>query len=124
MRTIHYLGFIIFLIVYGYFKYTAVPQLMGQSQYILTTGIVIVLTAIVPFFLSYFIARKVSSNARYVVLGLLPLLLCALGLAFYFYIFIAPNAPGMSVMQVLPRTIVPGLVMGALLLLPMGMRKA
>lgn len=29
MRTIHYVGFIIFLIIYGYFKYTAAPQLMG-----------------------------------------------------------------------------------------------
>ena len=122
MRTIHYVGFFIFVIVYGYFKYTAVPQLMGQSQYILTTGIVVVLTAIVPFFLSYFIGRNVTSNARYLVLGLLPLILCAAGLATYFYLFIAPNAPGMSVLQVLPRAVVPGLVMGALLLLPM--RKA
>lgn len=65
-----------------------------------------------------------TSNARYLVLGGLLLILCALGLAVYFYLFIAPNAPGMSVMQVLPRAIIPGLVMGALLLLPMRARNA
>lgn len=123
MRIIHSVGFIIFLVVYGYFKYTAVPQLMGQTQYILTTGVVIVLTAIVPFFSSYFIGRNLTSTARYLVLGLLPLMLCALGLATYFYLFIAPSTPSMSVMQVLPRAIAPGLAMGGLLLLPMGMGK-
>jgi hypothetical protein len=119
MRNIPYVGFIIFLVIYGYLKYTAVPDLMGQPQYILTTGIVVVLTAIAPFFAAYFMARNVSSSARYLIAGLVPLLLSALGLAIYFYLFIAPNAPSMSVMQVLPRAIVPGLVMGGILLLPM-----
>lgn len=119
MRAIHYVGFIIFLAIYGYMKYTAVPQLMGQSQYIITTAVVIFLTAIIPFFVSYFVGRNLRSTPRYLVLGLLPLLLCAIGLATYFFLFIAPNAPGVSIMQVLPRAIIPGIVMSVILLIPM-----
>ena len=123
MRTIHYVGFMLFFIVYGYFKYTAVPQQMGQAAYIVTTGVVLLLTAIIPFFASHFAIRNMTSNMRYVIAGVLPLTLCGIGLATYFFVFIAPNAPGISVMQVLPRAIVPGLVMGVLLLLPLFMRK-
>lgn len=121
LRT--HISFLIFILVYGYFKYTAMPSLMGSSEYILTTVLVILLTAIIPYFATYILTRKGGSLDQYLLAGLLPLPLCAGGLAAYFYLFIAPNAPGMSVMDVLPRSLVPGLVMGAILLVPMLMHK-
>ena len=123
MRLKTHIGFILFLAIYSYIKYTAMPNLMGSSQYILTTMLVVLLTAIIPYIVTYILTRKGGSLGQYMTAGLLPLLLCAAGLATYFYLFIAPNAPGMSVTEVLPRAVVPGLVMGVILLLPMFMHK-
>lgn len=119
MRKFPYLGFIVFLVSYSYVKYTAVPQLMGQTQYMITTAVLVVLTAVIPFYISYLAVRNNRSNTRYTIALVLPLVLSAIGLAVYFFLFIAPNAPDMSVVQVLPRAVVPGLVMSALLLIPM-----
>ena len=119
MRNLPHVGFILFLVVYSYFKYTAMPSMMGQPQYILTTGLVILMTAVIPFFTTYFLASQSKPPARYLLAAFMPLILSTLGLAIYFYLYIAPNAPGIPVTQVLPRAIIPGLVMSAILLLPM-----
>ena len=123
MRLKTHIGFILFLLIYSYMKYTAMPNLMGSMQYLLTTVLVVLLTAIIPYIVSFILTRKGSSLKQYMTAAFLPLLLCTTGLAVYFYLFIAPNAPGMVVTQVLPRAIVPGLVMGAILILPMFMHK-
>jgi hypothetical protein len=119
MKNSHHLGFAIFLVVYSYFKYVAVPSMMGQTTYIITTSLVVLMTAIIPFYVTYFLTKKASSPSRYVLASLMPLILSGIGLSIYFYLFIAPNAPGMGVAQVLPRAILPGLVMGAILLAAM-----
>ena len=117
------IGFALFLLVYSYFKYTAVPSQMGDPMYIATTALVVILTAVIPFFMARYLANKASAPKNYILAAVVPLALSALGLAIYFYVFIAPNAPGMAVTQVLPRAIVPGLVMSALLLMPMFMHR-
>lgn len=115
MKNLHHIGFLIFLIVYSYHKYNAVPSLMGQTSYILTSCLLVILTAIIPFYLSISWSNKTKPPSRYVLAGITPLLLSTLGLTAYFYLFIAPNAPGISIIQVLPRAILPGLVMGMIL---------
>jgi hypothetical protein len=123
MKNLHHVGFAIFLIAYSYFKYAAVPSMMGQSTYILTTALVVLMTAIIPFYVTYFLAKAASSPSCYLIASLMPLVLSGIGLAIYFYIFIAPNAPGMGVAQVLPRALLPGLVMGAISLFSMSIQK-
>ena len=123
MKHFSHIGFLVFLLIYSIFKYRAVPDLMGQPAYIKSTAILVVLTAILPYFLSHFVSRKVTGNRQLMTAAILPLILCTAGLACFFYVFIAPNVPGMSVTQVLPRAIVPGLVMGAILALPSFMHR-
>jgi hypothetical protein len=88
---------------------------MGQTNYILTTCLVILMTAVIPFYLSCFLAKKVSSPSCYLVASLMPLVLSGIGLAIYFYLFIAPSAPSVEIAQVLPRAFLPGIAMGAIL---------
>ena len=96
---------------------------MGQTTYILTTGLLVFITAIIPFYVAFFLANKATPPSRYLLASLMPLVLSSIGLAIYFYLFIAPNAPGMAVTQVLPRALLPGLVMGAILLFAMFIQK-
>ena len=116
-------AFTIFLLVYSYIKYTAVPSQMGEPMYMATTALVVILTAVIPFFIARHLLAKASPPKSYVLAAFVPLALSAIGLAIYFYMFIAPTAPGMAVTQVLPRAIAPGLVMSAILLIPILMSK-
>lgn len=118
MKNVSLIGFLVFLCIYSYFKYTAVPSLMGTTLYMISTAILVILTAIVPYFLTRVLTTKVAQPRKKWVLSFSPLVLSALGLALYFYLFIAPNAPGMSVLQILPRSILPGVVISLLLLGP------
>ena len=117
------LPFTLFLLVYSYFKYTAVPSQMGEPMYMATTALLVIVTAVIPFFVARYLADRATAPNSHVFAAVVPLTLSALGLAIYFYVFIAPNAPGMAVTQVLPRSIAPGLVMSAILLIPMIMHK-
>lgn len=117
MRSPH-LGFWIFLIIYGAVKYLAVPEMMFQLPYILTTLLLIFLTAVIPYIIGFWAVRKTDGVGRYAAALATALGLGALGLAIYFYLFIAPNAPGMAVTAVLPRAIIPGLILAAVLVLP------
>ena len=123
MKHVSYLGFAIFLVIYSVIKYRAVPELMGQPTYIKSTIILVILTAILPYFIALFVRGKMAGTSKLIASLVLPLILCLVGLATYFYVFIAPNAPGMSVTQVLPRAIIPGLVMGLILAQPLFMHR-
>lgn len=123
MKNSHHVGFAIFLIFYSYFKYVAVPSMMGQTTYILTTSVLVLITAIIPFYAAYFLAKKASPPICYLLASLMPLVFSGIGLAIYFYLFIAPNAPDMGVTQVLPRALLPGLVMGAISLISLFIQK-
>ena len=116
MKYLPYLGFALFLIVYSAVKYQAVPSQMGQSTYIFTTIILVVLTALIPYLIGLSMAAKVKLGHPFVTAIIVPFLLSAGGLAVYFFLYIKPVAPGMSVTQVLPRAVIPGLCLSALVL--------
>ena len=117
MSKLYLLGFALFLIGYSLFKYQAVPSLMGQPTYILSTAIRVVLTAILPFALTHMAVRGERTAMRVGLAASVPFLLCGAGLATYFYIFIKPSVPDLSVFAILPRAIMPALFISALLIL-------
>ena len=94
MKYLPYLGFALFLIVYSAVKYQAVPSQMGQSTYIFTTIILVVLTALIPYLIGLSMAAKVKLGHPFVTAIIVPFLLSAGGLALYFFLYIKPVAPG------------------------------
>jgi hypothetical protein len=115
MRHLSSLGFLVFLAGYSVFKYQAVPDLMGQPSYMISTAILVTLTAILPYGLSLLAVWRLSGPLEWALSAILPFVLSALGLATFFYLFIQPSFPGMSVMDVLPRALMPGILMGGIL---------
>lgn len=116
MKYLPYLAFGLFLAVYSTLKYQAVPSQMGQSAYIKTTIILVILTAIIPYFIGLFMSAKVKLGHPFAVAIIAPFALSVAGLAAYFFMYIQPFAPGMSVTQVLPRGVIPGLCLSGLVL--------
>ena len=116
MKYLPYLTFALFLAVYSTLKYQAVPSQMGQSAYIKTTIILVILTAIIPYLIGLFMAAKVKLGHPFAMAIVVPFALSVIGLAAYFFMYIQPFAPGMSVTQVLPRAIIPGLCLSGLVL--------
>ena len=114
MKNLPYLAFTAFLAIYGYFKYQAVPSQMGQSTYIITTIILVTLTAVLPYIIGLWATAKFRAGHPYLRAAVVPFLLSALGLALYFYLFIQPAAPNMSVTKILPRSVIPGLCLSTL----------
>ena len=84
-------AFTIFLLVYSYIKYTAVPSQMGEPMYMATTALVVILTAVIPFFIARHLLAKASPPKSYVLAAFVPLALSAIGLAIYFYMFYSAN---------------------------------
>jgi lipoprotein signal peptidase len=123
MKHISHILFLVFLVIYSVLKYQAVPELMGQATYMQTTAIMVILTAVLPYGIGFFLTRKTSGNTQILLAFVTPLILCIVGLATYFYIYIAPNAPGLAVTKVLPRAILPGLIMGAILAVPIYLKR-
>ncbi len=116
MKYKHHVGFIIFLLIYSYMKYAVAFELMTQLNFVISTAIMIILTAVIPYGASYLIQKKLHGSARYGAALLLPLVLGALGLATYFFVFIAPSGSPVTLDKVLPRSITPGIIMGVILL--------
>ena len=114
MKYLPYLAFLVFLTIYAIMKYQAVPSQMGQSAYIMTTLILVTLTAVLPYVLGLFASAKIKQGQGFIAAAIIPFVLSAMGLSVYFFVFIQPVAPTMSVTQVLPRAIVPGLFLSAL----------
>jgi len=114
MRRLSHLLFLLFLIIYSVIKYRAVPELAGNSTYMMSTGILVTLTAILPYGLAYIFTKNMRGTMQLVMAIVAALLLCVIGLAIYFFVFIPAGVP---IGNVLPRAVVPGLVMGAILVI-------
>jgi hypothetical protein len=123
MKLWHHSGFLLFLIVYSYLKYAVAPAMLNQPGFLFSTAIMITLTAIIPYGAAFLIAQKIPSRARYGVAFIVPVLLAFAGLATYFFIFIAPSGAPVTLAQVLPRALKPGLIMGLLVLIPIWLQR-
>jgi len=116
MKHKRHWGFWVFLIIYTYLKYAVAFEQLTSLNFVLSTAVMILLTAVLPYTLSYYFLKKRRGFRRYMLAFFGPLILGAIGLALYFYIFIAPSGAPVSIVQVLPRSVTPGLIMGTILL--------
>lgn len=105
----------IFLLYYCGEKFFAGYQ--GYSHlYLLQVGIIVLLTAVIPFY-----GTKVAMRyepARFIVAVFLPSLLAMSGYGAFYITFIAPNFPDVPATAVIVRGIVPGVVISMILCLP------
>lgn len=114
-RALFWIASLVFFVVYAAQKYLAVPQDGFNLSYIISTGIVVLLTALVPFLVALFVSTRGTKPVN-VVTGLAaPVLLSGVGFWAYWQFFILGFAPDVPLSQVLPRALMPGLIMGALL---------
>ena len=114
MSRIVHIMFLVFVIAYSFIKFNAVPDLMGQTSYMLTTAVLVILTASLPYVVSIFALSAVKGVGEYILATILPFVAGLLGLAAYVELFIPADIP---VLTILPRGIVPGLILSGLVLL-------
>lgn len=116
--------FVLFLAFYTFQKYTAVPQNGFNSGYAISVAIIVALTALMPYIITRIKMRFTSGALRVVTVLIAPVVVSAIGFALYFYGYIAPNFPGVSIAAVLPRSIFPGVVISGILLLSLAINRA
>ena len=107
---------IAFLVIYFAQKYVADMKEDFQLGYLINVGILVMLTSVIPYYLTRVGMNIVSGNARAVTALILPVTFSAMGLAVFFYIFIKPYVPGLSLMTILPRSLIPGIIMTVILM--------
>lgn len=123
MNRIQMLAYVVFLVFYGAQKYLAVPEQMGELTYTWTTALMVVLTAVIPFFVSYILIPRLDRMGALLIGALLPLILSGVGLTIYYYGFIARYVPDIALTDVLPRALAPGIIMGLILVIPLVLAK-
>jgi ABC-type sugar transport system permease subunit len=93
---------------------------MGQPpekfniEYGLIIALIVLLTAIIPFIIASICVRRAKGSAQFLSALFVPVLVSAVGYALFFYIFVAPNAPGVTALQVVPRSAIPGFAISAI----------
>ena len=116
---------IAFLVIYFAQKYVADMKEDFQLGYLINVGILVMLTTVIPYYLTRLGMRIFSGNTRAASALILPVTFSAIGLAVFFFIFIKPYVPGLSLMAILPRSLIPGIIMTVMLLpLWIGERRA
>jgi hypothetical protein len=106
----------LFLVYYIYDKYMGAAPEAFNIAYAKTVAIIVLLTAILPFIISYFSIKAVKGAGSYILALLLPTICSALGYAVFFYQFIAPFTSEVELMQVVPRSLIPGLAISLILI--------
>lgn len=113
LRTV---GAFLALAAYTLLKYTAGQQPFSVP-YALQVLIIVTLTALLPWVLTR-LAERFLPGLRWPARLVLPTALACSGYAVFFVVFIAPVAPDVPAGAVVPRGVLPGLVMTILLALP------
>jgi len=106
----------LFLIYYIYDKYMGAAPETFNLAYAQTIAIIVLLTAVIPFIISSFLVKIVKGAGGYILALLLPTVCSALGYAAFFYKFIAPFSSEVELMQVVPRSLIPGLAISLILI--------
>jgi hypothetical protein len=115
-----WLFFLIFLGYYGYQKYFAVPPGTIDQPYVTSALLVLSLTTIAPFFISYLFTRATQLTGR--VPAIMIGFVSAVGLSVFGYWIVWRYFGGVAdlrlpVEQALYLGLLPGLVMGTILAL-------
>lgn len=112
----------VFLIYYTYLKYFAGYN-EWNTEYALQVAILVVMTAIAPFYLMKFLSGRTEGSTRWIATLILPIVLCGIGYGLFWYFRVRPNFPDVTLMTVLRRSLFPGISISALLLIPMVMKR-
>lgn len=125
MGRIGWLGFVVFLVAYSWWKYTAAAPDAFSSTYAQSVLILVALTGVAPFLLTYLILRM--TGMRGLKSGLfgvvLATALCVGGYALFWYMFIASSG-AVPVISVALRGLGWGALQGGLASLAAGHRRA
>ncbi|TNE58242.1 MAG: hypothetical protein EP340_06110 [Alphaproteobacteria bacterium] len=112
---------VLFLIGYTALKYFAGYN-AWNTQYAIQVAILVLMTAVAPFYLSKAVSMRAEGAGRWVMTLVLPVLLCAIGYGLFWYFRVKPSFPDVTLLTVLPRSLLPGLSISVLLLIPKFMR--
>lgn len=113
-----WLIFLIFLAYYGWQQYFSPPPAAVDQPYVMSALLVLSLTVIGPFFISYLITRATQITGR--VPAIMIGFVSALGLSVFGYWVVWKYFGGVSDMRLpieeaLKMGLIPGLAMGAIL---------
>ena len=105
-----------FLVYYCASKFLAGYESYSHD-YLIQVVIIVLLTALLPYYLSKGLLKL--ERAKAVITVLAPSLLAMTGYAGFFFVFIKPNFPSMAAEQVIVRGLLPGVVISLILALPL-----
>jgi hypothetical protein len=114
ITTIQNLIWLLLLICYVAYKYLPGMQ-TWNTTYAIQVGIIAVLTAILPYYATRFMASRMTGAPAVTSILVLPSLLAIMGYGVFYFVFIRANFPDVTAMQVMPRGLLPGLTISALL---------
>ncbi len=117
-QRIQLIGWVIFIFYYFSAKYFVGGFTGFSVAYLFSVVVLVALTAILPFYGVKWWLNRVKGPLKLVSALVLPTAIGILGLSLYFVIFIAPNYPNIKLEGILYRAIEPGVIITALLLLP------
>ena len=113
---------VLFLVGYTALKYFAGYN-AWNTQYAIQVAILVMMTAIVPFYLSKAIVGRSEGAAQWAAALLLPVVLCGLGYALFWYFRVKPSFPDVTLATVMPRSLMPGISIAVLILIPKVLRR-
>jgi hypothetical protein len=100
-----------FFVYYSIYKYVVSLQ-VWDPDFAVQVAFLSLMTAFVPYYLARFGLNTVEGLHRVIGMLILPLTLCALGYAVFYYTRIVPYFDGVSLLNdVLPRSIFPGIML-------------
>jgi len=104
------LAALLFLIAYSAKKYFILwpPTFNFAPGYVMSVGLVILLTGIIPLFLPYALTRSGPTWLRVAISAIGPFALSAAGYATYWTFMIRETYPAIELMDVVPRSVTSG----------------
>lgn len=105
-----------FLVIYIGHKFLAGGGGIS-TNYAIQVAIIVVLTALIPFYVTSRLGHLLV-RIRVAIFAVLPVGLAMAGYATFYFVFIAPNFPEVAAADVIVRGITPGIVISAILLVP------
>lgn len=117
-QRLQLIGWIVFLFYYFSAKYFVGGFTGFSINYLVSVIILVLLTAVAPYYLSLWLINKSTAYVKIVVSLIAPLTLTSAGLSLYFVGFIAPNFENIALKSILHRAIEPGIAITVLMLIP------
>ena len=121
-----WLLFLIYLGYAGYQKYTAVPASSVDQPYIMGAALILAITAVAPFFVSYILTRatQVSGRTPAIMIGFLSAVsLSVIGYGLLWKYYNGVVALPATFEETLKLGLVPGVAMGVILALDSFLRR-